>query len=64
MLIFMGDDCHMGEKARDPRQQDPEKAGREIGVQPAWEDLSIGKSLIVARAGRQRVIEDYEARLG
>lgn len=64
ILIFMGDDCHMGEKVREPRFQDPEKAGREIGVQPAWEDLSIRKGLIVAGAGRHRVIEDYKARLG
>jgi hypothetical protein len=63
ILIFMGDDCHMGEKAKDPRYQDPEKAGREIGVQPAWEDLSIRKSLIVAKADRRQVIEDYRARL-
>ena len=63
VLIFMGDDCHMGEKARDPQQQDPEKAGREIGVQPAWDDLAIRKSLIVANANRKSVIDEYKARL-
>lgn len=63
VLIFMGDDCHMGEKAREPRYQDPEKAGREIGVQPAWDDLAIRKSLIVANASRRSVIEEYRARL-
>ena len=26
ILIFMGDDCHMSEKTRDPAEQDPEKA--------------------------------------
>ncbi len=64
LLILMGDDTHMGEKARDPRLQDPEKAGREIGVQPAWEDLKIKKSLIVANADRGSVIREYMHRLG
>jgi hypothetical protein len=64
LLIFMGDDTHMGEKARDPRLQDPEKAGREIGVQPAWDDLKIKKSLIVANADRSSVIREYKNRLG
>lgn len=63
ILIFMGDDCHMGEKARDPAYQIPEKAGREIGVQPAWDDVKIRKSLIIANASRRRTIEEYRARL-
>jgi len=63
ILIFMGDDCHMGEKTREPAYQNPEKSGREVGVQPAWDDLSIRKSLIIANASRVRVIEDYRARL-
>jgi len=63
ILIFMGDDCHMGEKTREPAYQDPEKSGREVGVQPAWDDLTIRKSLIIANADRVRVIEDYRARL-
>lgn len=63
ILIFMGDDCHMGEKAKDPAYQDAEKAGREIGVQPAWDDLAVRKSLIVANADRERVIRDYRDRL-
>ncbi len=63
LLIFMGDDCHMSEKVRDPRYQDPEKAGREVGVQPAWDDLAIRKGLIVAGAGREQVIRDYRERL-
>ncbi|MCO6438654.1 MAG: hypothetical protein J5J06_16295 [Phycisphaerae bacterium] len=63
LLIFMGDDCHLGEKAKDPRFQDPEKAGREIGVQPAWDDLFIRKSLIATNTDRRRVIEEYRARL-
>ncbi len=63
ILLFMGDDCHLGEKIRDPMYQDPEKAGRQVGVQPAWEDLAIRKSLIVANADRPNLIEEYRARL-
>ena len=63
LLIFMGDDTHMGEKVRDPRDQDPEKGSREIGYQPAWEDLNIGKTLIKAGWNRERVIAEYRARL-
>jgi len=64
MLVFMGDDTHMGEKTL-PRSggTDPAKANREIGLQPAWDDLSIGKKLIVADMDRARVIEEYSARL-
>lgn len=63
LLIFMGDDCHMGEKAPDPRNQDKEKAAREVGVQPGWEDIEIRKSLIVANCDRQTVINEYRNRL-
>jgi hypothetical protein len=63
ILITMGDDCHMGEKVKDPRHQDVLKASREIGVQPPWDDLNIRKSLIVARADRSNLIKEYRARL-
>ncbi len=63
ILITMGDDCHMGEKVKDPRHQDALKASREIGVQPPWDDLNIRKSLIVARADRSNLIREYRARL-
>jgi hypothetical protein len=63
-LITMGDDTHFGEKVIDPAHQDASKAGRELGVQPAWDDLNIRKSLIVARADRHSLIEEYKARLG
>jgi hypothetical protein len=63
ILILMGDDCHMGEKTKEPAYQDPEKAQREIGVQPAWNDPAIRKSLIVANADRHSVIREYRARL-
>jgi hypothetical protein len=64
LLIFMGDDTHMAEKTRDPKIQDPEKASREIGFQPAWEDFSIRKALIRADASRRKVIQEYKQRLG
>lgn len=63
VLIFMGDDCHMSEKLKDPAQQDAEKAAREIGLQPAWDDLAISKSLIIHGISRDRVIDEYRARL-
>lgn len=63
LLVFMGDDTHMGEKVKPPAEQDPVKAAREIGVQPAWDDLSIRKKLIVAQMDRHNVIEEYRARL-
>ncbi len=63
LLITMGDDCHMGEKVKEPRFQDREKASREIGVQPAWDDLAIRKSLIFAGVDRRRAISEYKSRL-
>jgi hypothetical protein len=61
MLVFMGDDTHMGEKTLP--LQNGTKARREIGLQPAWDDLAIGKKLIIADMDRARVIEEYSARL-
>ena len=63
-LITMGDDTHFGEKVIDPDNQDEAKAGRELGVQSAWDDLSIRKSLIVGSADRRTIIREYKARLG
>ncbi len=63
ILIFMGDDTHMAEKILDPVHQDPEKAAREIGVQPAWDDILIQKRLALAGMDRKRVIAEYKARL-
>lgn len=62
-LVFMGDDCHMGEKVKDPEQQDLAKASREIGIQPAWEDLMIKKGLIIAGMTKEDVIREYKDRL-
>lgn len=64
LLVFMGDDTHLGEKTRDPEVQDQEKGSREIGVQPAWDDLAIQKTLILGNFDRKKVIEEYKSRLG
>ncbi|MGE4265115.1 MAG: hypothetical protein AB7E46_11670 [Desulfovibrio sp.] len=64
MLVFMGDDTHMGEKTLAVSgAANGAKARREIGLQPAWDDLAIGKKLIVADMDRVRIIEEYGARL-
>lgn len=63
ILIFMGDDTHFGEKTKSPSTQDPQKALRELGYQPAWEDLTIKKKLILAEMTRDAIIEEYKARL-
>jgi len=64
ILVFMGDDTHMSEKAKPPHLQRREKADREVGLQPAWDDQDIKKSLIVANVDRSKVIQEYKARLG
>lgn len=63
ILIFMGDDTHMNEKAKSPEQQDTAKAARELGVQPGWDDLLIRKQLIMADMDRHTVIKEYRQRL-
>jgi hypothetical protein len=63
LLVVMGDDTHFGEKVLEPEHQDPEKANRELGVQTAWDDLAIRKSLITANVDRERQIVDYRSRL-
>ncbi|WP_338033314.1 hypothetical protein [Desulfovibrio mangrovi] len=63
LLIFMGDDCHLGEKTRPLDQQDKEKASREVGLQPAWDDLNIRKKLVFGAVDRASVIRCYKERL-
>ena len=63
LLVFMGDDTHMSEKARAPEHQDSAKSGREIGVQPGWDNLLIRKRLIMADMDRHTVINEYRQRL-
>lgn len=63
LLVFMGDDTHMGEKVKPLGEQNGGKAIREIGVQPPWSDLSIRKKLIVAKMDKHEVMAEYESRL-
>lgn len=63
MLIFMGDDCHMSEKLKRPDEQDRDKADREVGLQPAWDDLAIAKGLIMSGVSRKTVMDEYRDRL-
>ncbi len=64
VLIFMGDDCHLSEKLKTPKEQDPSKVTREVGFQPAWDDMLISKSLTMAGVDRKTIIDEYRARLG
>jgi len=63
LLVFMGDDTHFSEKTKEPGQQNPDKASREVGLQLGWNDLSIQKSLIRGNFSKERVIEEYRSRL-
>jgi hypothetical protein len=63
LLVFMGDDTHFGEKLRDPPCRDAEKAGRELGVQPAWNDHVVRVALRDTGVGRAGVIREYRQRL-
>ncbi|MBF0170678.1 MAG: hypothetical protein HQK87_06275 [Nitrospinae bacterium] len=63
LLIFMGDDCHMGEKTRPSRYQNQEKTAREIGYQPAWDEAPIMKALGASGVTPSTVIAQYRERL-
>ncbi len=63
LLVTMGDDTHMGEKLKAPEDQDLEKASREIGYQPPWDDIEIAKSLILGNFNREKVIDEYLSRI-
>ena len=62
-LVFMGDDTHMSEKVRELKYRAPEKANREIGYQPAWEDPEIQKALVQAKMNKKQIIDEYFNRL-
>ncbi|BEQ14529.1 hypothetical protein [Desulfoferula mesophila] len=63
MLIFMGDDTHMSVKLKEPGRVEPSKYEREVGLQPAWDDVAVRKSLSLAGASRSQVIDEYRSRL-
>lgn len=63
LLIFMGDDTHMSVKLKKPGQVEVSKYEREVGLQPAWDDVTVRKSLSLAGASRSQVIDEYQARL-
>jgi hypothetical protein len=63
LLVFMGDDTHMGEKIKDFDRQDTEKASREIGYQPPWNDPGVRKKLSYAQYNKLGIIEEYRYRL-
>ena len=63
LLVFMGDDTHLSVKLRDPKTQEKAKLEREVGLQPAWDDIGIRKSLSLANSSRAKVINDYKDRL-
>jgi hypothetical protein len=63
LLVFMGDDCHLSEKILTPAEQDPLKADREVGLQPAWDDPNIRGKLLADQTCRKHVIQQYRERL-
>jgi hypothetical protein len=63
LLVFMGDDTHFSEKLKRPKDQDPDKATREVGLQPAWNERAIRKALILGQHSRESLIEEYRKRL-
>jgi hypothetical protein len=63
LLVFMGDDTHLSEKVRAPEEQDQEKAGREVGLQPAWKDATISRALTRAGMDKKQIIREYRQRL-
>ena len=63
LLICMGDDTHLGEKLKDPADQNKTKASREIGYQDAWEDILVQKSLLRGNITKDLIIDSYKERL-
>jgi len=62
-LVVMGDDTHLSEKILPPAIQQPDKAAREVGYQPAWQDLTIRKSLNMGDFEKRKIIDEYRSRL-
>ncbi len=60
----MGDDTHLSVKLKDPLRQERGKLEREVGLQPAWDEMAIGKTLSLIGCSRAKVIDLYRERLG
>jgi hypothetical protein len=63
LLVMMGDDCHLSAKFFDPNAETQDSAGREVGYQPAWHEITIRKSLKMGDYDRTRIIKEYRSRL-
>lgn len=63
LLIVMGDDTHLSEKILEPHMQNPAKASREIGYQPAWRDIAVKSSLKTGCLNKESIIREYKNRL-
>lgn len=63
ILVFMGDDTHFSEKTKEEHLQFKNKAMREIGYQPPWDDLIIRKKIIASNLSKPEVIKEYRNRL-
>lgn len=64
LLVLMGDDTHMSEKVKDHDAQNAGKLAREVGLQAAWDDIAIRKSLILQKMEKSEMLREYRARIG
>ncbi len=63
LLVFTGDDCHLGAKLNNLGAEDPEKTIREIGYQPIWDDMQTLKAMRLGNFTKSSIIDEYLARL-
>lgn len=64
LLVTMGDDTHLSEKLLEPDKQSPDKASREVGLQPPWRDMAINKILNMGNFSKANIVSEYRSRLG
>ena len=63
LLVFMGDDTHVGDKVKSQTRVVRGRETREIGVQPAWKEPQIRRMLKSVGVEKRQVIERYCERL-
>ncbi len=63
LLVFMGDDTHMGDKVKTQSRIVRGRELREVGVQPAWKDPQILRKLKASGINKKQVIKQYRERL-